>query len=1021
MPPDAPKRTIFSLSLGRESLPDIVKESRFVKTKIAAGYVILIAVCILSVGYVYRTVVRYGAPDGSYALLQSKRRAVNEVLYHLYQAESYGQLMIAGYQSCEALYRRELRAVRGCIDSLRRFDGSVDSLQTMRLDSIVRLLADKEQRTMSLRRSIRSGGTASLLDKNIRALIEGPENPAAEGGLPADSLARGDSLRPGDSLRREVPWRPAPSDSLLHADARMRADSLSGADPPRTDSLPGVLSAAAHPLREAARPAALRGDTLPRPRIVHSDTVAVPHPKRRFFRRLADLFSPPKDAADVVISRREILVDTLPAPAGPDPGAIRDTIALVLRALQDSVTSERLDIYDTAWREGLRLRYSNDLVNAKIYRLILDFEEEETQYLMARIDAREALRSRSSHLLGGVAAGAVALMLLFVAISWRDINRSNRYRRALERANRDNEALLAAREQLMLAITHDIKAPLGSVMGYIDLLSRLTGDKRQQLYLANMKASADHLLALVKSLLDFYRLDAHKMEVEPVVFNPAQLFDTIRTGFAAAAAAKGLDLRLEAAAGADREVVGDAFRIRQIADNLVSNALKFTDRGSVTLRVDVADGQLTFSVRDTGRGIAPEERERIFAEFVRLRSARGVDGFGLGLSIVDRLVKLLGGSLSLDSTPGRGSRFLVTLPVERAPEGSRSAAATAEGSPGELPALRLLLVDDDPLQLEMVAAMCRRAGLAAECCQYPEYAGRLVAENRFDAVVTDIQMPFCDGFRVLEEVHRAAPGLPVVAVSARGDLDAAEFAARGFAACLRKPFTYGELVEALRTAVGTAAKTAAKTAATEASASGRGSGETSGRGSGEASGRGSGETFGETSGEASGRGSDKGPGEASGRGSGEAALSEIPAARGEPAPASETPAAEVAEVAGAAVCGWNLAALTAFAGDDREAARSILDSFVGQTTANVEALRAALEGGDDAAAKALAHKMLPLLTMLGDNDVATVLRQAETAPGAFDAPLREALRGAVARIGEGVAAVAAALREKAPAEAARTE
>ena len=97
-----------------------MKESRFVKTKIAAGYLILIAVCILSVGYVYRTVVRYSAPDGSYALLQSKRRAVNEVLYHLYQAESYGQLMIAGYQSCEALYRRELRAVRGCIDSLRR-------------------------------------------------------------------------------------------------------------------------------------------------------------------------------------------------------------------------------------------------------------------------------------------------------------------------------------------------------------------------------------------------------------------------------------------------------------------------------------------------------------------------------------------------------------------------------------------------------------------------------------------------------------------------------------------------------------------------------------------------------------------------------------------------------------------------------------------------------------------------------------------------------------------------------------
>lgn len=926
-----------------------MKESRFVKTKIAAGYLILIAVCILSVGYVYRTVVRYSAPDGSYALLQSKRRAVNEVLYHLYQAESYGQLMIAGYQSCEALYRRELRAVRGCIDSLRRFDGSIDSLQTMRLDSIVRLLADKERRTMSLRRSIRSGGTASLLEKNIRALIGESAEEAPEPDGTADSLVRGDTLRPGDTLRRAVLRHPAPSDSL-----------------PRTDSLRRVLPAAARPDPGVARPAALRRDTLPRPRLVQADTVAVPRPKRRFFRRLADLFSPPKGDSSVVISRREILVDTLPAPGGPDPGAIRDTIALVLQALQDSVTSERLGIYDTAWREGLRLRYSNDLVNAKIYRLILDFEEEETQFLMARIDAREALRSRSSHLLGGVAAGAVALMLLFVGISWRDINRSNRYRRALEQANRDNEALLAAREQLMLAITHDIKAPLGSVMGYIDLLSRLTGDKRQELYLANMKSSAEHLLALVNSLLDFYRLDAHKMEVEPVVFNPAQLFDTIRTGFAAAAAAKGLDLRLEVAPGADREVEGDAFRIRQIADNLLSNALKFTDEGFVTLRVGLSDGLLTFSVRDTGRGIAPEERERIFAEFVRLRSARGVDGFGLGLSIVDRLVKLLGGSLSLDSTPGRGSRFLVTIPVGRVsgksrtvapPSGETAPAAPAtSAAPAPLPAYRVLLVDDDPLQLEMVAAMCRRAGLVAECCQYPEYAGRLVAENRFDAVVTDIQMPSCDGFRVLEEVHRAAPGLPVVAVSARGDLGAGEFAARGFAACLRKPFTYGELVEALRTAAGAVADADA-----------------------------------------------------------EAAL------------APETPAAEET---GAATGGWNLAALTAFAGDDHEAARSILDSFVEQTTANREALCAALDAGDDAAAKAQAHKMLPLLTMLGDDGVATVLRQAETAPGAFDAPLREALRGAAADIARGLARIATGpaadptadpAAEKAAENGARTE
>ena len=126
-----------------------MKESKFVKAKIAAGYVILIAACILSVGYVYREAVRLSAPDGSYALLRNKRSAVNQVLYHLYQAESYGQLMIAGYQSFEGRYRRELRTVRARIDSLRSIAGSGDSLQTMRLDSITRLIADKERRTVS--------------------------------------------------------------------------------------------------------------------------------------------------------------------------------------------------------------------------------------------------------------------------------------------------------------------------------------------------------------------------------------------------------------------------------------------------------------------------------------------------------------------------------------------------------------------------------------------------------------------------------------------------------------------------------------------------------------------------------------------------------------------------------------------------------------------------------------------------------------------------------------------------------
>ena len=656
-----------------------------------------------------------------------------------------------------------------------------------------------------------------------------------------------------------------------------------------------------------------RGDTL---------SVAVPRRKRNFFRRFADLFSPPKEDSSIVISHRERVVDSLPATA------VKDTIAIVLRTLQDRVTSDRIGIYDRAWDEGMRLRYSNELVNTKIYRLIMDFEAEDTAFLLGKIDQTEAIRRRSSYVLGGIAAVAVVLMLLFVGILLRDINRSNRYRRALERANRDNEALLAAREKLMLAITHDIKAPLGSVMGYIDLLSRLTTGKREGLYLHNMKESSEHLLALVNSLLDFYRLDINKVDVDNVAFCPAQLFETIREGFAAMAQAKGIALVLEAGPGAGDEVMGDPFRIRQVADNLISNALKFTDEGSVTIRADVVEGRLVFSVRDTGRGIGREEKERIFQEFVRLRSAQGVDGFGLGLSIVDRLVKLLGGSISLESRLGEGSKFIVSVPVGRSsgkkPDGPQQPARTAAR-----PDLKVLLIDDDPLQLEMTAGMCRQAGVAAECCQYPEYAAKLVAEGVFDAVFTDIQMPSADGFSVLAAVRGVDSAIPVVAVSARGEMDAGDFSARGFAGCLRKPFTANELVAVLNTVCGADAAVA---------------------------------------------------------------------------PVGCGVAAAGAEQAD----GVDFSALTAYAGDDTAAARGILESFAEQGAANCALLERALDEGDTAALKAVAHKMTPIFTMLGAVQVAAALRTAES----WEGPLTDTLCREVRTAAENIRAIIAEAQKK---------
>ena len=579
-----------------------------------------------------------------------------------------------------------------------------------------------------------------------------------------------------------------------------------------------------------------------------------------------------------------------------------DTIIRVLRTLESRVTDERLSIYETAWNEGLKLQQNNQLVNRQIYRLITRFEEDEAAYALARYEERSILRRRSSTILGVIAGTAIVLMLMFVSILWRDIGRSNRYKRRLEKANRENEALIAAREKMMLAITHDFKAPLSSIIGYIDLLSRLTTRKREELYLGNMRESSAHLLALVNDLLVYYKLDNNKAEVNAVTFCPARLFDTVCREFRLSAETKGVTITAESTAAASGLYTGDPFRIRQIADNLVSNAVKFTDKGSVTLRSDIADGLLVFSVEDTGRGMTDEEKKRIFGEFVRLGSARGAEGFGLGLSIVERIVRLLGGTISVESRKGEGSTFTVSIPVSPAGEEGHEEQQAAEK---EFPEgrsemkLRCLIVDDDAIQLELTRTMCERFGLETECCQYPEYAVKLVAEGYFDLLLTDIQMPDMDGFRLLELIRRQPHGdnIAAIAVSARSD-DADEYLKRGFAAVLHKPFTASELAEVLR----------------------------------------------------------------------------------------NVKIADIGHDAGRqATCG--LSALTSFAKGDPEAAMAILRSFVEQNRLHISKLTEALECADIDTISALAHKMLPIFTMMGYGDTVEMLKRLERCESSDSATL----------------------------------
>ena len=534
--------------------------------------------------------------------------------------------------------------------------------------------------------------------------------------------------------------------------------------------------------------------------ITKRDSLITTPKKKGFFKRLAEVFSPSKqDSAVLVNTSLEVATDTI-----LQPTTSKDSLQQKIRMATEE---KRLQRRKTIRRTSTKYQRMNTQLTARMDSLIKQYEEEMT--LRARQDAelQQEVRMRSARIIGGIAVGAVLLSAFFLILIMRDISRSNRYRQQLEVANKRAEDLLVAREKLMLAITHDFKAPLGSIMGYTELLSRLTEDERQRFYLDNMKSSSEHLLKLVSDLLDFHRLDLNKAEVNRVTFNPSQLFDEIYVSFEPLTAAKGLALQCHVAPELNGRYISDPLRLRQIVNNLLSNAVKFTQKGEISLTAGYDSSKLTIAIADTGKGMALEDRERIFQEFTRLSGAQGEEGFGLGLSIVKKLVTLLEGTIDVQSTLGKGSCFTVTMPLY--PVGKSIAesestesenADTTEGAAAIPPmkVIRVLLIDDDKIQLNLTAAMLKQHGIDAVCCEQLEQLIEQLRSSVFDVLLTDIQMPAINGFDLVKLLRASnipqAKTIPVIAVTARSEMDKAALHEHGFAGCLHKPFTVKELL-----------------------------------------------------------------------------------------------------------------------------------------------------------------------------------------------------------------------------------
>ena len=671
--------------------------------------------------------------------------------------------------------------------------------------------------------------------------------------------------------------------------------------------------------------------------ITKRDSLITTPKKKGFFKRLGEVFAPSKkDTAVLVNTSLEIATDTI-----LEPVKSADSLQHKIRMATEE---KRLQRRRTIRRTSTRYQRMNTQLTARMDSLIKGYEEEMSARARQDAELQQEVRMRSANIIAGIAIGAVFLSAFFLILIMRDITRSNRYRRQLEEANKRAEDLLVAREKLMLAITHDFKAPLGSIMGYTELLSRLTEDERQRFYLDNMKSSSEHLLKLVSDLLDFHRLDLNKAEVNRIVFNPAQLFEEIRVCFEPLTAAKGLVLQCHIAPELSEKYISDPLRIQQIVNNLLSNAVKFTQQGKITLTVGYNASKLTIAVEDTGKGMASEDRERIFQEFTRLPGAQGEEGFGLGLSIVHKLVLLLEGTIDVQSTLGKGSCFTVVLPlfpvgksiVENKPFGSRikKASKDTDASPEEtdvspeetdavpvMKVIRVLLIDDDKIQLNLTAAMLKQHGIDAVCCEQLEELTEQLRSSTFDVLLTDIQMPAINGFDLVKLLRASnipqARNIPVIAVTARSEMDEKALHEHGFAGCLHKPFTVKELLLTLnegQMAADEAHITHDMQLTTDA----------------------------------------------------------LP---------EENPSTEIDSKRESAHPSFNFSALTAFSEDDPEAARSIIRTFVEETGKNAERMQQALVDREVDGIAAMAHKLLPLFILIGVSESVAPLKWLESCRG----------------------------------------
>ena len=474
----------------------------------------------------------------------------------------------------------------------------------------------------------------------------------------------------------------------------------------------------------------------------------------------------------------------------------------MLRSLNRNMIAEQQAQSRRLSEHADSLAARNAELNRQLQGLVVQIDEKVQADLQKREAEIAAMRERSFIQIGGLTGFVVMLLIISYIMIHRNITRIKRYKREtadlieqLKQSVEQNEALIASRKKAVHTITHELRTPLTAITGYAGLMRKDCNTDKTGMYIQNIQQSSDRMREMLNTLLSFFRLDNGKEQPNFSACRISAITHTLETEFMPIAINKGLTLTIHC--HKDAFVCTDKERILQIGNNLLSNAIKFTENGSVSLTMGYDNGMLKLIVKDTGTGMTEEEQQRVFGAFERLSNAAAKDGFGLGLSIVQRIVTMLGGIIRLESDKGKGSRFTVEIPMQTAEELPEQINKTQVHHNSTFH--EVIAIDNDEVLLLMLKEMYAQEGIHCDTCNDAAELMEMVRKKEYSLLLTDLNMPDINGFELLELLRASNVGnsrtIPVVVTTASSSCSKEELIERGFAGCLLKPFSISELME----------------------------------------------------------------------------------------------------------------------------------------------------------------------------------------------------------------------------------